>query len=136
MKRLSVALLVTVLAVATSVRAKDPDPKSKPMHLESPISAGQISPTPEMWFYQQYQQQYKDPQAMVRHHAEVRATEREHRLMSMEWYGVSNQRPRASSDPYNTDYGPTWASSSQFYPNRWSVPQSVVVVVPRDTQLR
>jgi hypothetical protein len=80
----------------------------------------EISPTPEMWFYEQYMQQYQDPQAAVRKKAEYRSEMRERRLAAMKWFGFSNSRPRVGTDPFNGDYAPAWTSNNRWYPNQWS----------------
>ena len=59
-----------------------------------------------MWFYQQAMRQYQDPKLAVRQAAELRGQQRQQRLAAMQWYGLSNSRPRASSDPFHGDYRP------------------------------
>jgi hypothetical protein len=87
---------------------------------DSIISPGELKATPEMWFYEQAMRQYKDPRMAVRARAEYRADQRQHRLESLKWYGFSNARPRASSDPYNGDYSPGWSANPGYYPWRWN----------------
>jgi hypothetical protein len=84
------------------------------------ISPGEIKATPEMWFYEQYMHQYQDPKVAVRANAEFRADQRRRRLASMQWFGFSNIRPHACSDPVHSDYSPGWASNNSSYPYRWS----------------
>jgi len=137
MKRLSLSLVLLALALTASAGAKDPDPKSKPTNQTAISSPGEVSPTPEMWFYQQYLQQHKDPQVLVQQRAEARAAERIHRITSLQWYGMSNSRPRASNDPYNNDYGPTWVSGNELSPNRWSANiHTAVVIFPHESTVR
>ena len=83
-------------------------------------SSGQVQPTPEMWFYEQYQQRYDTPAAKVEQNALFRATQREHRLAARRWFGLSNVRPQASSDPFHGDYSARWTSNNGFYPQRWT----------------
>ncbi len=64
------------------------------------ISPGELKATPEMWFYEQYMRQYQDPKMAVRANAEFQADQRQRRLEAMHWFGFSNSRPRACSDPY------------------------------------
>jgi len=127
--RYLLAATAVVLLAAIPVRAENPD--KKPMSADNLISPGAMTPTPEMWFYQQYQQQYQDPKAMVRHNAELRENERHRRLATLKWYGMSNQRPRVSSDPYNGDYSAAWASGDWYFPNRWQY-STPYVVLPKD----
>jgi hypothetical protein len=96
------------------------------------IALSELQATPEMWFYEQSLRQYQDPKMAVRQAAEFRAEQRQRRLESMKWYGLSNQRPRANSDPFNNDYAPRWAGNNEYYPDRWSGVSGgpAVVVVP------
>ena len=87
-----------------------------------------------MWFYEQAMHQYQDPKVAVRKAAEFRGQQRQARLAAMQWYGLSNARPRASSDPIHCDYGPGWASNSFYYPNRWIGPTGLYMVVRPDEQ--
>jgi hypothetical protein len=101
-----------------------------PVHAEKPIAAGQgsggmvslgdLKATPEMWFYDQAMRQYQDPKMAVRAKAEFRAQQRQRRIESMKWFGFSNSRPRANSDPFNGDYSPGWVAHSSYYPSRWN----------------
>jgi hypothetical protein len=63
--------------------------------------------------------QYLDPAMAVRRAAEARAQERTRRIEAMQWFGLSNQRPRVSVDPIHTDYSAGWTSNNTFYPYRW-----------------
>ena len=83
------------------------------------ISPGDIKATPEMWFYEQYMRQYQDPKMAVRAKAEFESDQRQRRLAAMHWFGFSNSRPRAASDPYHGDYSPGWASNNPAFPYRW-----------------
>jgi len=106
---------LAVLAIScTSAMAQEP------AQVPSSISTGQITPTPEMWFYQQYMDQYQDPQMSVRRKAEFQAEQRARRLAALRWFGLSNSRPLAHSDPYHHDYSPRWVSNNYWYPMRWS----------------
>ncbi len=92
-------------------------------------SPGELKPTAEMWFYEQALHQYQDPKLAVRQAAEFRGQQRQQRLAAMQWYGLSNTRPRASSDPFHGDYAPGWASNNLYYPNRWTA-EPIFVVRP------
>lgn len=84
------------------------------------LSPGEVKTTPEMWFYEQYMRQYQDPKMAVRANAEFQADQRRRRLASMQWFGMSNSRPRACSDPVHGDYSPGWTSNNTAYPYRWT----------------
>ncbi len=77
-----------------------------------------VATTPEMWFYEQERIRHDDPKASVRRKAEFRATQREHRLAALKWYGMSNSRPTTSTTPVMGTYSPTWVANS-IDPFRW-----------------
>jgi len=81
---------------------------AKPQTVVPAISPGELKATPEMWFYEQYMQQYQDPKMAVRAKAEFRADQRQRRLAAMQWFGLSNSRPHACTDPYHGDWSPGW----------------------------
>ncbi|MDZ7619547.1 MAG: hypothetical protein U1E05_21310 [Patescibacteria group bacterium] len=124
------ACLLAALSTGTA-RAQRPDrPGSvQGARTGSTISVGELQPTPEMWFYEQYQQQSEDPSVAVREKAEFRASQRLNRMAAMRWFGMSNSRPPASSDPFHGDYSPKWTSNNSRYPNRWMGQATPLVVV-------
>jgi hypothetical protein len=118
MKRLAIVPFLLFLLSAVPVRAEKPITSG--LGSNALISPGDLKATPEMWFYDQAMREYKDPQMAVRAKADLRAQSRQHRLESMKWFGLSNSRPRACSDPYHNDYSPGWVSNPGFYPARWN----------------
>ena len=54
------------------------------------ISPGEVTATPEMWFYEQAIRRYDDPKNAVRAAAEFKANQRRARIAAMDWYGYSN----------------------------------------------
>lgn len=48
------------------------------------------------------------PQSIIHRKAQVRAAQRQARLASLSWYGMSNARPTASPTPFTTLYSPVW----------------------------
>ncbi len=102
------------------------------------ISPGEVSATPEMWFYEQSLRQYQDPKTAVRQKAEFRAAERARRLAALRWFGFSNSRPQAVGDPFHGEYAPHWASSDGYRPFRWAGPQApaITVVTPSRSAAR
>jgi hypothetical protein len=116
MKR-SILLVVFGMLVAVPVLAEKSLAQQTDFNKE--ISPGTLTPTPEMWFYQQQQREYQDPKMAVRKRAEYRANQRQRRLAAMRWFGFSNSRPQASSDPLNGDYSPGWSSNDPVHPFRW-----------------
>ncbi|MDY0165311.1 MAG: hypothetical protein RBS80_02145 [Thermoguttaceae bacterium] len=121
-----------LLAMATGTAwAERPDSVQR-SRSENRIAVGELNPTPEMWFYEQYQQQYDDPSIAVRNKAEFRAAQRQSRLAAMRWYGLSNSRPHAASDPFHGDYSPKWTSNNGHYSDRWMGRSSPLVVIRPD----
>jgi hypothetical protein len=103
-------------------RPQSVTPAASPSEVKAPItsiSPGELKATPEMWFYEQSVKQYQDPKMAVRANAEFQADQRQRRLAAMRWFGMSNSRPRACSDPMHGDYSPGWTSNNSTYPNRW-----------------
>ena len=129
MKWLAISLPLVLLLLAVPASAEVPGGTG--IQLGGTISPGEITPTPEMWFYEQYLRQYQDPKAMVRKKAEFRTAQRQRRLAARRWFGFSNIRPTASPDPYNGDYSPHWASNNYFNPFQWNgVGPAAVAVRP------
>jgi hypothetical protein len=117
MTRLSAVLFaLSSLAAVTGLAAQP----AASVGSERTLSPGEVTGTPEMWFYQQYMREYHDPKAAVRRQAEFRAEQRQRRVAALKWFGFSNQRPRASCDPLNSDYSPAWTSNNDWYPDRWT----------------
>lgn len=80
-----------------------------------------LSPTPEMWFYQQERDRYDDPKMAVRRRAELRGQQRGDRLAALKWYGMDNSRPTVSGTPWFGSYGAYWGSNT-YDPLRWRQP--------------
>ena len=49
-----------------------------------------------------------DTRAIIHQKAQTRAYQRQSRLASMSWYGMSNGRPTAAPTPFMTLYSPVW----------------------------
>jgi hypothetical protein len=130
MKRLLIAVPVLVTCIALTALAEKPTVAIRPApSTAGSFSMGELTPTPEMWFYEQYLRQYQDPKAAVRANAEFRAEERQRRINALKWFGFSNQRPRAGVDAVHSDYSPMWASGQANYPFRWSGTAMSTVVI-------
>ena len=119
MKQIIILSTLFLLLSATSLRAEKPT-TSTGLGLDSVVSPGDLKATPEMWFYDQQMREYKDPKMAVRAKADLRTEQRQRRLETMRWFGFSNSRPRANSDPFHSDYSPQWVSSPGYYPSRWN----------------
>jgi len=118
MKSVFIAVSALLMFAVVPAAAQDAATSGQ-LTIPSGISTGEITPTPEMWFYQQYKSEYQDPKVAVREKAEFRALQRQRRIAAKKWFGLSNQRPTNSVDPFNGDWSPRWTSGSFWYPNRW-----------------
>jgi len=127
MKWLPITFLILCLLVAVPALAERP--LSGGTGFSGGISPGELAPTPEMWFYEQYLSQYQDPKVAVRLKAEFRSAQRQGRIAARRWFGLSNARPTASSDPIHGEYSPRWTSNNGHYPNRWNGRGGTIVVV-------
>ena len=117
MTRLVIVFALPLLLIAGVARAERP---AAGLGIDAVASPGELKATPEMWFYDQAMRQYKDPKMAVRAKAEFQAQQRLRRLESMKWFGFSNSRPTASSNPFHGDYSPGWCANPGYYPSRWS----------------
>ena|GEM_PF-912880 len=132
MRKLFVAVSFNLLAVAvanaqnpmaaTSAGRTPMVPKTEHVapasHESQVVSSGELTPTPEMWFYEQERRRWDDPQILVRTAAQERAADRHGRMAAMAWYGMSNARPNVSPDPYDNPYAPHWRSNG-YQPAEW-----------------
>jgi len=116
MKKIVVSVCLLALASAAA-RGQDPAPfiQGPPAALnEVPVVQGTIpgvSPgqmTPEMYLYLHEQKRLDDPKQAVRRKAELKTAQRNQRLASQKWFGVSNARPMASAQPFMDLYSPRW----------------------------
>ncbi len=132
-----VPLTLVVFALASAAAAQQPGPQPSSVqpsrNQEGYVATtGAVTPTPEMWFYEQQVNRYDDPKVMVHERAEWRANQRRSRLAASQWYGVSNSRPMVSPFPWFGGYGPFWGSNT-YDPLRWQPSGNTVVVeCPRE----
>jgi hypothetical protein len=138
--RLGAALFAATAMCIGSVRAADKEPsRIVPAGANTSVSAesaklvtpGEVSATPEMWFYEQTLQRYNDPKVAVRANAEFKADQRRARMAAMSWYGYSNSRPASGIDVTHGPAQAQWAgngSNSQY----WVAPRasSVLLMAP------
>ena len=85
------------------------------------VSPGEVSATPEMWFYEQALASYDNPKYAIRAAAEQRANQRRARMAAMEWYGYSNSRPLWGIDPVHGYLNPQWVGNG-YDPFSWVRP--------------
>lgn len=132
MKRLVLAIAVCVSAASAAWSQQPggakPALKAPPASSMSQVPMSQMTPTPDMWFYDQAARQYANPSTGVRKKAEFDMKQRQHRLASCAWFGVSNARPNAHITPLMGSYGPTWVSNPR-YPLLWSSQTTSTTVI-------
>jgi len=73
----------------------------------------------DLWLYLHEERRHDDPKQAIRRKAEAKAAERGQRLAAMQWYGLSNQRPNASSVPFMGTYSPSWVGTVN-RPSTWA----------------
>ena len=106
-------LLAVLTATWVSATASAQRPRETPDRFDREISAGELTPTPEMWLYQQERRLWEDPKVAVRRKAEFRTAQRMRRIAAQRWFGINNLRPMASPIPYwGGAASPYWASNS------------------------
>jgi hypothetical protein len=131
MKRLLMVLCLVLLVTSSPAWAQQPagGPPSAKLTIVGPVSPGDLTPRADAQLHQ------PDPgtKLAVREKAEFRAQQRQGRLASRQWFGLSNTRPVATTDPYDSDYSPRWTSNNGYYPFRWSGCSPVIAILPGKT---
>ena len=127
MKWLLIAFPILCLFFAAPAMADQPLPGDYGYSVG--ISPGEVTATPEMWFYEQHIRRYQDPKAAVRQKAEDRSAQRRGRIAARRWFGFSNIRPKAGTDVVHGDAAPGWSGRNVNYPFRWSGYGTAAVVV-------
>jgi len=118
-------LIVSLLLAATAVSvAQQPRAAQAPRTGEMTDS---ITLTPEMWFYKQEMSRHDNPKEYVRRKAQFRAAQRQQRIESRKWYGLSLSRPLVSASPQYGTYSPMWTSGGAD-PYRFQVVQPSYII--------
>jgi hypothetical protein len=81
-------------------------------------------------WYRQTSTYQPDTRAIIHQKAQARGAQRDARLASLNWYGMSNSRPTAAPTPFSSLYSPVWQQPGG-RPFAWSTtswPTSVVYV--------
>lgn len=126
---------VAILAALAASRAQAEPPKVMPTSATSSavdLSTGQVTATPDMWFYEQELRRYDDPRNAIRAQAAMKTAQRNARLAAMQWYGLSNSRPLSGCDPLHGVYSPRWVSNG-YMPSEWvgAAGATTIYYVPR-----
>lgn len=123
---IAVALLVVLMAIPAQVQA--PAENESTMRFSGGITPGEVTATPEMWFYQEQMLRRDDPKEAVRRKAEFRTAQREARIESRRWFGVSLMRPMTSTAIMDGEAAAVWTGGDPFYPYRWPGRTPAIVV--------
>jgi hypothetical protein len=62
----------------------------------------------QSWNREQKANYRQEARAIVQQKAQARAEQRNDRLATSSWYGISNSRPSGSSTPFTSRYGSSW----------------------------
>lgn len=128
MYRVIALAALTSLAVVTTGQAQERAPET---NVYAPRPAAQVqadqdvqqpadvSMTPEAWRYLKDQQIKQSARDLIFRRASFRAAQREMRIASREWYGMSLSRPMASPIPFTGIYSPHWAGTFR-EPSLWT----------------
>ena len=120
--------------IAGAASAQERSPAPRPASTRDAIDS--VTPTPEMWFYKQEMRRYDSPKETVRRKSQFRAAQRQQRIESRKWFGMSNARPVVSSGPQYGTYAPAWTGPGAD-PNRFPVGGTTHVVIhPREPVYR
>jgi len=65
-------------------------------------------PQEQSWNREQTTSARMDAKAYIQQRAQARAQQRQDRIASMNWYGMSNSRPNASTTPFTSRYSSVW----------------------------
>ena len=101
-------LFVCLFALAAPAAAQDPSPSDVLVE----VSPGALTPTPEMWYYQQELRRRNNPQELVKARAQFRAEQRVRRIAALKWYGMSASRPIARPDNVFGSFSPSWVGNT------------------------
>lgn len=122
MKTLVSAFALSLGMVVTTAQAQMPVPPESGSAAEFESS--------EARYYDSSQYAKPTPQEIIQYKAQVRAQQRMTRMASMEWYGMSASRPRASVTPFTGLYSPVWQMPGgrplAWTPSRFAQPVIIV----------
>ncbi len=128
MKLLPIPVALFVALMAMPAGAQAPAESGTTMRFSGGIAPGEVTATPEMWFYQEQMNRRADPKEAVRRKAEFRTAQREARMAARNWFGVSLARPTTSTAVMNGESAAVWTGGDTNYPYRWSGRGPVIVV--------
>jgi hypothetical protein len=132
-KRYLSLMLVVVGLAAADLFAQSPDPGVA--HVPAGFSLGAITPTADMWYFEQERIRRDDPREMIREKAEFKARQRQQRIAALKWFGLSNSRPQASPSLFGMNYSPGWVGNT-YDPFAWRGTSATTTVLYSDSPRR
>lgn len=124
------AAWLSLAAAALTTSASAQGLGSTPLAPSPEVSLSSMQMTPEMWYYQQEYRRENDPRELRKARARYHAAQREQRIASQKWYGLSPLRPVASPTPFLGSYSPRWVGNS-IDPHYWrSGTSTYLAIVP------
>jgi hypothetical protein len=81
---------------------------SAPLMAQQPASVARLDENHDESLYYQQPTYRPDTREIIHQKAQTRALQRQARLASMSWYGMSNARPTAAPTPFMSLYSPVW----------------------------
>lgn len=102
---LSVVMLAGSLTCCHSASAQD----AAGQDVDAPTETS-TETTGKDWYYgpTENQEKPKEAKSPGRLRAEQRAQQRQNRLETLRWYGISTARPLSSGMPFTSAYNPSW----------------------------
>jgi hypothetical protein len=77
-------------------------------HAQDLSTSDDAAPQREESWYREQPTYKPDTRAIVHQKAQIRADQRQARLASLSWYGMSNSRPTGAPTPFTSRYSPVW----------------------------
>ncbi|MCS7237049.1 MAG: hypothetical protein NZ899_02115 [Thermoguttaceae bacterium] len=94
----------------------------------------QTTRSDDPWYMQYYGSAASDPRTLIWERAQFYAQQRQLRIASRAWYGISVSRPTTTADIMFADRAPRWTSGSVLRPYHWSFrPASTVIILPAES---
>ena len=134
------ALVIGACLAISPMAIRAADEATEPSHIRTAsatppssnitiVSPGEVSATPQMWFYEQALARYNDPKYAVRAAAEFKANQRRARMAATQWYGYSNSRPAMGMDPVSGPTQSQWIGNG-YQPTSWIAPSVSMWAIP------
>lgn len=105
-----------------------PSPEAQHGQLGEDLRPSDLSPPSDPWYAQYYTPWAKDARQLIVERAQFQAQQRQLRIASRAWFGISASRPLTTADIMFGDRAAKWVSGSPTRPYHWSyVPPAVIL---------